>query len=246
MHTLREQRSLLHALLDDANPVDAPTAYYALYHDPARSSLFVSRDTGGMATGFVGRFQTGIDLFRPLVTLRCPDADTAADLLAEALVPGRPYLLFSNLNQLALTGGSLEISNERILLVYVLDRARFKPEINVLVKVSLGPGNTPRAEIKQRSGRAVASANWQSPGFTELYVDVDSEAQQKGWGRSVLLACAGAALAGGRLPIYLVEPGNTASVRLAESAGFTDTGARHIFADALYMGHPGRSRRARP
>jgi predicted GNAT family acetyltransferase len=71
-------------------------------------------------------------------------------------------------------------------------------------------------------------------------VHVDPDARQKGWGRSVAIACAERVLGGGRLPIYLVEPGNEASIRLAESIGFRDTGARQIFADAVYLGHPGR------
>ena len=73
MPSLREQRTLASKLLDASNPVDAPTAYYTLYHDQARSALFV-RGERASVQGFVGRFQTGIDLFRPLVTLRCLDA----------------------------------------------------------------------------------------------------------------------------------------------------------------------------
>jgi hypothetical protein len=240
MITLLEQRRLVTPLLDTSSPADAPTAYYALYHNPARSALFVRTDNTGAAVGFVGRFQTGLDLFRPVIVMRCWSPEIAADLLAEALVVGRPYVLFSNLNQLSLTGGSLQISDERILLIYALDSARFKPEINVLVTLKTAPDGTPRATIQSNEVRAVAGANWQSPGFVELYVHVDPEARQKGWGRSVAIACVERVLAGGRLPIYLVEPGNGASIRLAESIGFRDTGARQIFADAVYLGHPGR------
>jgi hypothetical protein len=241
MATLQDQRKLIIPLLDTSSPADAPTAYYALYHNPARSALFVRADATG-TVGFVGRFQTGVDLFRPLIAMRCWNPEMAADLLAEALVIGRPYVLFSNLNQLSMTGGSLQISNERILLIYALDSTRFKPEINVLVTLKTAPDGTPRAEIQSNEVRAVAGANWQSPGFVELYVHVDPEARQKGWGRSVAIACAERVLVGGRLPIYLVEPGNEASIRLAESIGFRDTGARQIFADAVYLGHPGKER----
>ncbi|MCC7206325.1 MAG: GNAT family N-acetyltransferase [Anaerolineae bacterium] len=239
MSSLREQRNLASALLDSSNPVDAPTAYYALYHDQARSALFVRGDRSN-PQGFVGRFQTGMDLFRPLVTLRCRDATVAADLLAEALIVGRPYILFCLMNQYILVGGSMDISNERILSIYTLDRARFKAEINVLVTHGKTPQGTPRAMIEAGGQRAVAGVNWQSPGFAEVYVDVDPAVRQKGWGRSVLVACCERVLAGGRQPIYLVEPSNTASVRLAESAGFVDSGARQVYADAIYTGHPAR------
>ncbi|CAG0989062.1 MAG: hypothetical protein IAE83_11395 [Anaerolinea sp.] len=232
--TLRDQRAQIGALFDLNSPADAPTAYYALYHDPHRSALFTAPG------GFVGRFQTGIDLFRPLVSLRCQNAENAADLLAEALIPGRPYLLFLNLHQLPLVGGSMQVSQERILSIYALNRAQFRGEINVLVKRKSTPDGTPRMEIESQGVKAVAGVNWQSPGFAEMYVQVDPEARGKGWGRSVVIACAEAILSGGRLPLYLAEPNNEASVKLAHSAGFQDTGSRQVYADALYLGHPTR------
>ncbi len=231
--SLREQRNLIGTFVDANSPADAPTAYYGLYHDPVRSALFVRA-----GEGFVGRFQTGVDLFRPLIVMRCYRAEPAADLLAEALTIGRPYLLFSNLNQLALVGGSLTITNERILSIYVLDRARFTPQINVLVTNKTAPDGTPRCEINSNGLQAYAGVNWQSPGFAEVYVHTDPEARNKGWGRSVVAACTARVLQSGRIPIYLVEPNNEASVNVAVSTGYVDTGARQVFADAVYLGHP--------
>lgn len=238
--SLREQRTLAAALFDIQSPTDAPTAYYMLYHDPHRSTLFLRRDGEGRPIGVVGRFQTGIDLFRPLVTLRCRQPEVAADLLSESLIVGRPYLLFCNINQLVLVGGSLQTNEQRILSIYALDVSRLKREINVLVTINKAPDGSPRAQIESNGQRAVAGVNWQSPGYAEMYVQVDAEVRQRGWGRSVALACAERIVAGGRVPLYLVEPGNTASVTLAESIGFRDTGARQVYADAVYLGHPGK------
>jgi hypothetical protein len=240
MPTLREQRALIAPLLDTSSAADAPTAYYALYHDPNRSTLFVETDTAGKPVGFVGRFQTGVDLFRPVICMRCSLPETAADLLAQALVVGRPYVLFSSANQLPLVGGSLQTSSERILPIYSLDRSRFTPVINVLVVAKTAPDKTPRAEIHSGGLQAVAGVNWQSPGFAEIYVQVEPEARHRGWGRSVAAAVTDRVLASGRLPIYLVEKENEASVQLAESLGYVDTGAKQVFADATYIGHPGR------
>jgi len=240
MATLREQRALLAPLLDTSSPADAPTAYYALYHDPNRSSLFVQTNTEGRAAGFVGRFQTGIDLFRPVIVMRCWQPEVAADLLSEALIAGRPYLLFSSVNQLPMAGGSLQISNERLLSIYALDRSRFTPMINVLVVTKTAPDGTPRAEIHSGDLHAVAGVNWQSPGFAEIYVHTDAEARQRGWGRSVAAACTERVLASGRIPLYLVEKDNEASVNLAENLGYVDTGARQVFADTVYTGYPGQ------
>ena len=106
MPTLREQRVLITPLVDTTSPADAPTAYYALYHDPNRSTLFTKLGGDGKAIGFVGRFQTGLDLFRPVITMRRPQPEIAADLLAEALVVGRPYILFSSADQLPMIGGA--------------------------------------------------------------------------------------------------------------------------------------------
>lgn len=237
---IREQRRALSSLFDISSPNEAPTAYYALYHDTNRSQLALNKDAEGRATGFAGRFQTGIDLFRPVVSLRCPNAEIAADLLAKVLIVGRPYILFCNVNQLALTGGSLQLSNQRVLSIHVLNPRQYKSEMNVLVRHRAAPDGTPRAEIESNGVRAVAGVNWQSPGFAELYVHVDTEARQKGWGRSVVTAVTERVLKAGRLPIYLIEPGNDASIRLAEGLGFTDTGSRQIYAEAIYQGHPAR------
>lgn len=238
--SIHEQRTLVRRLLDDSSAADAPTAYYALFHDPARSTLFTAQDTAGQVVGFVGRFQTGIDLFRPLVTLICQGAEIAADLLAQALIPEHPYILFASLNQYPLVGGNFEIDNHRVLHVYRLDVRRFHPVINVLVRQEKSHDGTPRGVIEASGTRAVAGVNWQSPAFAELYVHVDAAIRQRGWGESVVSVVTQAVLAGGRTPLYLVESDNDPSHALAEKLGYVDTGARQVYADAVYLGHPGR------
>lgn len=238
MNNLTQQRALAASLIDTASPTDAPTAYYALYHDPNRSGLYVKQDNNGKAVGFVARCQTGIDLFRPVITLRCNQPEVAADLLAQALVVGRPYLLFSLVDQLKMVGGSLEVSNERVLMLYALDPARFSPIFNVLIVNKAAPDGSPRAEIHSGGLQAAAGLNWQSPRFAEIYVHTEAEARQRGWGRSVAAAVTERVLGNGRTPLYLVEESNEPSVRLAESLGYYDTGARQTLADTVYVGHP--------
>jgi len=236
--TIHDQRRLIRQLLDDSSPSDAPTAYYALFHPAARSTLVTRTDAAGRVLGFAGRFQTGIDLFRPLVTLRCRSAEVAAGLLADLLQPGRPYILFASLNQFPLVGGSLQIANEQILHIYRLDIARFQPEINVLVQCSQAEDGLPRCRIESGGQQALAGVNWQSPAFAEIYVQTDPAARQRGWGRSVASAITETVVRSGRVPIYLVDQDNEPSRRLAESLGYVDTGARQISADAVYLGHP--------
>jgi hypothetical protein len=237
--SIHEQRTLVRRLLDDSSAADAPTAYYALFHDPARSRLFTTQDAAGQVVGFAGRFQTGIDLFRPLVTLICQEAEIAADLLVKALIPEHPYILFTSLSQYPLVGGNFEIDNHRVLHIYRLDVRRFHPVINVLVRQEKSHDGTPRGVIEANGARAVAGVNWQSPAFAELYVHTDAAVRQRGWGESVVSVVTQAVLAGGRTPLYLVESDNDPSRALAEKLGFVDTGARQVYADVVYLGHPG-------
>lgn len=236
--TIYEQRKLIRRLLDPTSAVDAPTAYYALFHSPAKSALTVQSDAENRAIGFVAECRTGIDLFRPLVTLRCPDAETAADLLKQALTPQRPYILFVSEDQIAHTGGSLRIDALRTLHIYKLDKLRFDPVINVLVTQRVSPDGLRRYVIESGGQQALAGMNWQSPSFTEIFVHTDAGARQRGWGLSVTSALTQMILDNGRTPIYLVETENEASRNLAEKLGYVDVGARQVYAEVTYLEHP--------
>ena len=146
--SIHAQRTQVRRLLDDSSPADAPTAYYALFHDPARSALFTHAGEKGRVTGFVAVCQTGVDLFRPLLTLQCPDAESAAALLGQALKAGRPYILFARVNQLPLVSDVLRLDNHRILHILRLDPRRFQPVINVLARSETAHDGTPRCVIE--------------------------------------------------------------------------------------------------
>jgi hypothetical protein len=236
--SIHEQRKLARLLLDDSSAADAPTAYYTLFYPPARSTLATQADDQGRVAGIAGRFQTGIDLFRPLITLFCRRPEVAADLLTQLLLPGRPYIFFANASQLPLVGGSLRIDNERLLQIFQLDVSRFEPVMNVLVRCRTTTDGTPRCEIESNGLQAVAGVNWQSPAFAEIFVFTEAAARQRGWGISVASAVTQMILDGGRIPIYLVETDNDASRELALNLGFVDTGARQVYADVVYLGHP--------
>lgn len=235
--SIHELRTQVRQLLDDSSPADAPTAYYALFHNPARAALYTCATAEGEVSGFVGVFQTGIDLFRPLVTLQCANAECASDLLARALTPERPYIFFAKMNQLPLVGDLFQFDDHRTLHIYRLDPRRFMPEINILVQHKTAHDGLPRAVIESDGvAQAVAGVNWQSPGFAELYVQTDPDAQGRGWGTSVASAVTQAVLEQGRIPLYLVEGTNDASRALAERLGYVDTGARQVVADVIYTG----------
>src|SRR5690349_5637207 len=90
--TLSYLRDNARELLNEFDVADALACYYTLYHDSARTELFMHRDAEGKVDGFATRCRTGFDLFRPLVTLRLRGGEKALpDLLEESLVAGRPY-----------------------------------------------------------------------------------------------------------------------------------------------------------
>lgn len=234
--SLSLHRKRIRQMMDDSDIKDAPTAYYALFHDPKKSALYSAVNGEDKAVGFVGTFQTGLDLFRPLLTMKCKNAEITKGLLSQALTPGRPYIFFANLSQLQVLDGNLHLENERILEIYRLDSTRFQPEMNVMVVHNQAPNGMPRCEINSGGQSAVAGVNWMSPGFAEIYVHVDEATRQRGWGKSVVAALTDTLLRMGRPPLYLVESNNATSRQLAESVGYINTGSRQVYADALYQG----------
>ena len=91
------------------DPADALTSYYALWHDPRRTQLTLHYDDQRQADGFVTVSQTGVDLFRPLVTLRAPDDAAAAEAAAHGLDSNRPYYLIVACHTGAAVRGQVEM-----------------------------------------------------------------------------------------------------------------------------------------
>lgn len=234
MTSIAEQRADVRPLLNEFSAADAFTAYYALHHDPRRTTLFLHRHSTAKLDGFLVRAQTGLDLFRPVVALRAASEQAAADLLCAGLVPGRPYYLVAPLTLGAVINRTIVMSDAEVLCVYQLDPARFDPQINVLVVSGRAPDGSPRFEIHAHGKpHAVAGVNWQSPRFAEVYVFTEPAARGKGWGKAVVSALAGELLKAGRTPLYVVNEQNSVSINLAASVGFVDTGAREYAGQAV-------------
>lgn len=253
MSDLRARRQAIRNLLRERDPVDAMEAYYAFHHSDAKTTLIlwpegVENHVGGRADGYVALSRTGIDLFRPLVTMRLPidhapsgnDSDTtqvAADLLQLAITPDWPVILDVPIRYRPIVDALFEIHSEEKLRLYVLDLEQFEPVINVLVTRSEDPSRLPRYTIRssQRGEDEIvagASLNWQSPNFAEIAVNTLSQYRRKGWGRSVVSALCNHVIESGRTPLYVVAEENGPSIHLAESLGFVDTGARDLLIQA--------------
>ena len=230
---LNETRRALRPVLSAHDPADALASYYALWHDPRRTQLAISRDAQGRADGFVVACRTGADLFRPLVTLRAPDSQTAGKLLREMLAPNRTYQVIVPVTLASAVREHLDVQQSRLLSIYRLDPARFEPIINILVQQVAGADGTPRFQIEsQGQVTAISGTNWRSPKFAEVYVYVHPAGRKRGWGKSVVSACTASLLEARLSPLYLADKENEISVRIAEGLGYVDTGHLEFAAEA--------------
>jgi hypothetical protein len=232
LNELKAKRRAIRPLLSPTDPADALRSYYGLSHDPRRTQLTLHHDAQGRVDGFIVVCQTGIDLFRPLVTLSAPDEAAVRDLVRAALTPNRPYQVIAPLALASALRTHMEVTKSSQLHVYRLQPARFQPIINVLVQRVTGADGTPRFQIESQ-GQVVAMSgtNWRSPTFAEVYVYVNPKGRSRGWGKSVVSACTAALLEDHLRPLYMVEEGNTASIHIAEGIGYVDTGLREFAAE---------------
>ncbi|MFQ6101188.1 MAG: GNAT family N-acetyltransferase [Anaerolineae bacterium] len=231
---LEQLRLKVRPLLDFSVPADALYVYYAFYHDPRRTRLYVHEDDAGHAQGFVAVCQTGQRLFRPTVVLRTTRADTAVELLRQALVPGRPYYLITTPDLRDVVTKVVSIEQPEMNRIYQLDLSRFQSTINVLVVAEQGLGGRPRFLIRSRGELAAeAGLNWYSAHFAEVFVYTAPAARRRGWGRAVLTACTTWVIRSARQPLYFVTETNEPSIALAEAVGYVDTGAREFAGEGV-------------
>jgi GNAT superfamily N-acetyltransferase len=234
MADLQALRLKARIMLHLSDPVDALYAYYALYHDPRRSELFIHEDAEGHADGFAAVCQTGQRLFQPTVALRARNERTAVEVLHRALVPGRPYTVITTLDLMDAVGQVVDVQQAEINHLYSLEPVRFQPVINVLVVAEEGIGGLPRFVIRsQREVAAEAGLNWASPHFAEVFVHVEPDARGRGWGRSVLSACTTWAVRSAHQPLYVVNEANEAGIALAKAVGYVDTGVREFSGEGV-------------
>jgi RimJ/RimL family protein N-acetyltransferase len=236
--TLASRRARLEreGLLALNEPRDALPAYYALYHDEARTQLWLHCGAKERVDGFVAVCQTGFNLFQPTVVLRAREDETAVTLLGEALLPGRPYYIVTTPTLSPVVRSAMQLEQEEFNRIYLFDPRRYRPEINVLVQPARAADGSPRFIIRSRDQLASeAGVNWRSPYFAELFVRTQPWAQGRGWGKAVVAACANTLLQAGVQPLYMVSEGNEASIRLAESVGFADTGTREFAGGGVFL-----------
>ena len=226
---VNKQRRAVRHLLSPDDPADALTSYYALWHDPRRTRLTLHRNAKGKVDGFLNLSQTGVDLFRPLITLRAPDESAVTDLVQNALISERSYLMVVPVTLASAMRQRLDVERSTLNRVYRLDPGRFQPIMNVLVQRVSSADGTARFQIEsQGQVVAISGTNWRSPTHAEVFVYVHPKGRGRGWGKSVASACTAALLEDRLRPLYMVEDSNEASAHIAEGLGYVDTGAREL------------------
>jgi RimJ/RimL family protein N-acetyltransferase len=243
MFEATERRPVIGHLLDERQPADTTAVYFAYYHGEERTWLVTSPPEAERAEGYILLAQTGMDLFRPFLTLRLPpDMEQATKLIYDALRPETTVILNTPDEYMPLIRACFAIESEEQLQMMVLDPTHFEPVVNVLVTQEVGIGGRPRFVIRHRADDnqvlAVASVNWQTPHFADVSVNTQANARQQGYGRSVLAALVNYLLEEGIQPIYNVRTDNAASIRLARGLGFFNRGRREWMLNATLKPMP--------
>lgn len=250
-----EKRLAIRSILDPRSPVDATAVYYASYHPEDKVQITIIPETSQQAVGYLCSAMTGMDLFRPLVTMRLPqdnsrdqlDYSLSVKLLHESLPVGAPVIISAPARYRPLLGALFDIEKEDRLQILVLDQKKYEPVINVLVTRTETTSGLPRYIVRKteqgmlgHSGDILASAglNWQSPQFAEIYVHTRDNFRRMGLGRSVVAALIQNVIETGRTPIYVVSENNEPSTHLAKSVGFVATGFEELLIEGSLRERP--------
>ncbi len=243
---LEANRRAIQLLLDRRQPLDAMAVYYAFFHDAHKTRILTwppVPDNRHTAVGFIIVSRTGIDLFRPFLTMRLPlpDLEASANLLQMALPEGAEAFMSISTDYEPLVRAFCEVLSEDRLHMYQLTQMPAL-EVNVLVTRADLDG-LPRFVVKQmRNGQRITAAsaalNWQTNHFAEIAVNTRPEYRQKGYGRAVVRALASHLLQHGRVPLYAVNPQNRASVQLARGLGFTLINEDEVMLEVRRRPHP--------
>jgi GNAT superfamily N-acetyltransferase len=239
---IRKRQAIQH-LLSSRSPHDAMVSYYALHHPPDRTHLSVHTDVSGRVDGFLALCRTGMDLFRPLLTMRADSQEIAAELIDQAVQPELPVIIAVPLELRPLIEALFAVSGEAVGSIYQLERPDFHPVINVLVTRAPTPSGEPRFVIREQSfdrgarptGAIVAQAgvNWRSPEFADIYVSTDPRVRGRGLGKSVVSALSNWLLEQNVTPLFTIAKENRASHELSTSLGYQDTGAHQFLCEGV-------------
>ena len=120
---LIKKRQIIQHLLNPHSHADAVVSYYALYHPQDRTTLLIHRNENSRVDGFLTLCRTGMDLFRPLLTLRAETDQIAATLLESALPPEASVIIAVPLALQPLIEAFFTVSYETTASIYQLEQS---------------------------------------------------------------------------------------------------------------------------
>ena len=222
---IQKQRQEIRPIFAGYRAPEARDAYYALLHPTEKTTLVMPENE---TSSYICLARTGIDLFRPLVTMRLPIDDIdKVKLIYRAIPVDMPIILSVPPSEMPLVRALFTIESEEEVAVLQLSPENHQPLINIFVTYELTPNQTPSYVIRKEGGIATsATINWQSAEFAEISVYTHPTYRSRGMGKSVVSALAGDLLARHLTPLYMVSADNLPSLQLAQQVGFTDTDSR--------------------
>ncbi len=230
---LQQKRARLKRFTSEADPQQAVAAHYALNYPENKVALHL-HSVNDQIDGFLVSARTGFDLFRPFVAAYAENANSLRRLLQSGLAGGQAVYI----NAPAVLGhvvfSEMTVDEPALLRMYRLDPSRYEPQVNILTVGRRTERGLPFFEIRNEDiSLAQAGVNWKSGSFAEVFVNVNRQAQGRGYGASVLNGLVGELLTKSIIPYYVVDDNNTPSIKLAEKVGFVDTGARYFAGYAM-------------
>lgn len=245
MMKIENKRQAIRHLLDSRHPADGIASYFAFNYADNKTHLVLYPEPPVRAKGYVALSRTGMDLFRPFVTLRLPEDDFegATKLIYGAIPEGTAVILNILPSHYPLVQALFDIQAEERLKLYLLSEEKPEPIINVLVTQDTHPNGYPRFLIRanddpSRPVGASAGLNWMGDHFGEISVNTNPSYRRRGWGKSVVSSMVQYVLRNGREPLYAVAETNTASIQLAESVGFVYSGIQQMLIQATLRPNP--------
>lgn len=244
MEQFDKRRAVQH-LLDEKKIADGISSYFVFDYPENKTHLVTIPENSLRADGYMAISRTGMDLFRPFVTMRLPEHnyDLSAQLIYAALPEETAVILNIPPAYEPLIRAFFDIQTVETLKLYVLSEEKPEPIINVLVTQDKHPNGYPRFLIRanddpSRPVGASSGLNWMSKTFGEISVMTNPMHRRRGWGKSVVSAMVQYVLQNGREPLYAVAEQNQGSIRLAESVGFVYSGTQQLLIQATLRPKP--------
>ncbi|MBN2382519.1 GNAT family N-acetyltransferase [bacterium] len=201
---------VVESLISTNDPSDAIAAYYAWWH--AGTRVHIKRSGKD-----IGVLLEASSVYGPVVILRA-SASSIVPMLLDTVPVGRHYFM---------TPWTLADAVQRVVpveevernCIFCLEREKFSA--CTAASTSLRIEDNSVAAIIENDVAAKCWLLWESPTFAELAVATEPKHRRRGLARAVVSGMISLLLERHVTPLHIANFTNKASIRLAESLGFT-------------------------